>query len=108
MFDTKFRLSCGESNLYNNLSKFRNIYCTKIIRIGSLLGPSFSSFGPINERENLCTQSECGKILTRKSTNTDTFQVVIMSNDVGLFFRASFNSPEKCHDGFITVPVRPS
>ena len=44
----------------------------------SFSGPYFLMFGLITDRYSvyLCTQSECGKIRTRKTPNTDTFHAV--------------------------------
>ena len=56
-----------------------DIHCIQSARIRSFSGPYFPSFGPHTERYevSLCIQSECGKKRTRKSPNTDTFNVVI-------------------------------
>ena len=43
-------------------------HCVKNVRIRSFSGPYFPAFG-LNSR----IQSECGKIRTRKTPNTDTF-----------------------------------
>ena len=56
------------------------LHCVKSIRIRSFSGPYFSAFG-LNtgkygpENSALCIQSECGKIRTKKTPNTDTFHV---------------------------------
>ena len=50
----------------------------KGVRIRSYSGPYFSAFGLNRERYfvSLRIQSECGKILTRITLNTDTFYAV--------------------------------
>ena len=59
----------------------RNIYCVKSVRIRSFSGSYFPSFGLNTERYSvsLRIQSECGKIRTRKTSNTDTFHAVIFT-----------------------------
>ena len=55
----------------------RDIHCVKSVHIRSYSGPYFSAF------VSLFIQSECGKMWTRITPNTDTFHVVIfrsMSN----------------------------
>ena len=49
-----------------------NLHCVKSVRIRSFSGPYFPAFG-LHSR----IQSECGKIRTRKTTNTDTFHAVL-------------------------------
>ena len=52
--------------------------CVKIVRIWSFSGPYFPTFALNTEkyRVSLRIKSKCGKIRTRKTPNTDTFQVV--------------------------------
>ena len=67
--------------------------CVKSVRIRSFSGPYFPAFGLNTEIYSVWTeygeilriQSECGKILTRKSPNTDTFHAV----SVSIFVRKS-------------------
>ena len=58
--------------------KFR-IHCVKSVHIRSFSGPSFRAFGLNTEtyKASLRIQSKCGKIRTRKTPNTDTFNSVI-------------------------------
>ena len=58
----------------------RNFHCVKSVRIRSFSGPYFPAFGLNTEiyGVNLPIQSECGKIRTRKTPNTDTFYVVYL------------------------------
>ena len=51
-------------------------HCVKSVRIWSYSGPHFPAFGLNTERygESLRIQSECGKIRTRITPNTNTFQ----------------------------------
>ena len=53
-------------------------HCVKSVHIRSFSGPYFPAFGLNTERYgvSLPIQSECGKIRTRKTPNTDTFQAV--------------------------------
>ena len=57
---------------------FTNYHCVKSARIRSYSGPHFPAFGMNTERYGLSLpiQSECGKIRTRKTRNTDTFHAV--------------------------------
>ena len=56
------------------------IHCAKSVRIRSFSGPYFPAFGLNTERYGVSVriQSECGKIRTRKTPNTDTFYAVIL------------------------------
>ena len=64
--------------------RFKNIilnHCVKIVRIRRYSGPYFSAFRLSTERhknfqEFSSVQSECRKIRTRITLNTDTFQAV--------------------------------
>ena len=57
----------------------QNIHCLKGVRIRSFSGLYFSAFGLNTQRQgvSLRIQSECRKIRTRKTPNTDTFYAVI-------------------------------
>ena len=69
--------------------------CVKSVRIRSFSGPYFPAFGLKMEiyGVNLRIQSECGKIWTRKTPNTDTFHAVyrihIMENCFVFIFECS-------------------
>ena len=54
------------------------LHCVTIVRIWSYSDPYFPSFGLSSERDgvSLRIQSECGKIRTRITPNTDTFYAV--------------------------------
>ena len=54
------------------------IDCVKSVRIWSYSGPHFSGFGLNTERysASLRIQSECRKMRTRTTPNTDTFYAV--------------------------------
>ena len=60
-------------------------HCVKSVRIRSFSGPYFPAFGlstGLNtERVSLRTQSECRKLRTRKTLNTETFQAVDLSQN---------------------------
>ena len=64
----------AEYNVYSN-----GIHCVKCGRIRSYSGPHFPSFGLNTERHgvSLRIQSECGKMRSRITSNTDTFHAVI-------------------------------
>ena len=55
------------------------IYCVKSVRIRRFSGPDFPAFGVNTERCSISFRihSKCGKILARKTLDTDTFHVVI-------------------------------
>ena len=57
-----------------------NYHCVKCVRIRRLSGPYFPAFGLKTERHFLSIhiQSECGKIRTRKTLNTDTFYTIYL------------------------------
>ena len=56
-------------------------HCVKCVRIRSYSGPYFPAFRLNTERYgvSLLIQSECGKIRTRITPNTDTFHAVVVS-----------------------------
>ena len=58
--------------------KNKLFYCVKSVRIRSYSGPHFPAFGLNTERYgiSLRTQSECGKMRTRTTPNTDAFHAV--------------------------------
>ena len=66
-----------------------HIHCGKGIRIQSFSGPHFPPFGLNTEKYgvSLRIQSDYGKIRTRRTPNSDTFHVVIISlKQAHLFF----------------------
>ena len=58
-----------------------HLHCIKSVCIRSFSGPYFPAHGLNAERYELSLriQSECGKIRTRKTLNTDTFQIVLIT-----------------------------
>ena len=61
-------------------SNFKHkLHCAKSVRIRSFSGPYFAAFRLNKERYqvSLRIQSECGKIRTRKTPNTDAFYAVL-------------------------------
>ena len=58
--------------------KMDRFHCVKSVRIWNLSGPYFPAFRLNTEiyQVNLCIQSKCWKIRTRKTPNTDTFLAV--------------------------------
>ena len=77
-----------ESSGTNSSNKFLIVnHTVKRVRIRSYSGPYFPAFGLNTERYrvSLRIQSECGKIRTRTTPNTDTFYAVNISNSVMIF-----------------------
>ena len=64
-----------------------NLHCVKSVCIRSYSGPHFPAFGLNTERYgvSLRIQSECGKMRTKITPNTDTFHTVLLINDLFLF-----------------------
>ena len=56
----------------------RDTHCVKSVLIRSFSGPYFPTFELNMEGHfvSLCIQSECGKIRTKKTPNTDTFHTM--------------------------------
>ena len=56
-------------------------HCMKSVRIRSYSGPYFPAFGLNTEKYSvyLPIQSECGKIQTKKTPNTDTFSAILIT-----------------------------
>ena len=87
----------GKVNLPNILSFFGallkvdcNNHCVKRLRIRSNSGPHFATFGLNMERYSvsLRIQSECGKMRTKITPNTDTFYEVNTGNVRAKFSRS--------------------
>ena len=57
-----------------------NIHCVKCVCIRSYSGTHFPALGLNMEKHgvSLCIQSECGKMLTKITPDTDTFNAVIL------------------------------
>ena len=74
-------------------------HCIKSVHIWSYSGPYFPTFGLNTERYfiSLRIQSECGKIRTRITPNTDTFYAVfvpsIIANFINFTQKIRFNFP---------------
>ena len=66
-------------NLHISTAKSTLIHYAKSVLIRSFSGPYFPTIGLKTEisKVNLRIQSECAKIRTRKTLNTDTFHTVI-------------------------------
>ena len=64
--------------IHYDIAKDEVLCCVESVRIQSFSGPHFPAFGLNRERYgvSLCVQSECGKIRTRKTPNTDTFEAL--------------------------------
>ena len=71
---------CNDEKLWqwSRLEINLNANCVKTVRIRSFFDPHFPTFELNTEiySLNLCIQSKCGKIWTRKTPNTNTFHVV--------------------------------
>ena len=65
-------------DLNSLFSSCNNSHCVKRVRIWIFSGPCFPAFGLNSERYGLSlrSQSEWGKIQTRKTMNTDTFHAM--------------------------------
>ena len=61
-------------------------HCVKSVRIWSYSDPHFPAFGLNSERYgvSLHIQSECGKMLTRITANTDTFHAAPLASEFKL------------------------
>ena len=72
-------LNTGNSVFLNKDNFSRDMHCVKSVRIRIFIGPYFPAFGLNTERYSvsLCIQSECGKMQTRKTPDTDTFYAVM-------------------------------
>ena len=76
------------SNIYDGLflqkplSQMFDWHYVKSVRIRSYSGPYFPAFALNTERYgvSLCIQSECGKMRTRITPNTDTFYTLWVLN----------------------------
>ena len=73
------------------------IHCVKSVCIRSYSGPYFPAFGVNTERYgvSLRIQSECGKIWTRKTPNTDTFHAVIPQRLLKILVKIKHNFDQK-------------
>ena len=67
-------------------------HCVKSVRIRSYFGPYFPAFGLYSERYgvSLRIQSDCGKMPTRITPNTDTFYAVPLA-DTKVMHRQSYS-----------------
>ena len=65
------------------------MYCVKSVRIRSYSGLHFPAFGLNTDRcgVSLHIQSECGKMWTRTTPNTDTFNAVMCYSKNSLLFQ---------------------
>ena len=87
--DPKTYLRCKSinhivTNFYSILSHPEGLlhatHCVKIVRIRSYYGRYFSAFELNTDEVSLRIMSQCGKIQTRITQNTDTFYVVTEAN----------------------------
>ena len=69
----------------NNIRITRIRYCVKSARIRSFSGPYFPISGLETERVCLRIQSECRKIRTRKTPDTDIFHAVRVMRNMNIY-----------------------
>ena len=64
----------------------------KSVRIWSYSGPYFPTFGPNTERYgvSLRIQSECGKMRTKITTNTDMFHAVYQTLRESVYYESDY------------------
>ena len=72
-------------NLWKTQKFIFKMHFRKSVRIRSFSDPHFPAFGLNTEiyGVNLPIQFECGKIWTRKTSNTDTFYAVMVVGEFG-------------------------
>ena len=89
MCNFSFDLNTSDANSFSNIgnvgnaSSCRSIPSVKSVRIRSYSVQHFPALGLNTKRYSvsLRTQSKCDNIRTRITSNTDTFYVVIISNE---------------------------
>ena len=72
LFHKALFLKCPEKGI-----NIKAIQCVKSVHIWSYSGPHFHAFGLMQYSASLRIQSECGKMRTRITSNTETFYAVI-------------------------------
>ena len=74
----KFRTPVISSESFRTPSLLAHFHCVKGVFIWSFSGPHFPAFGLTTERYSVSyrIQSECGKVRTRKTPNTDSSHTV--------------------------------
>ena len=82
MFWNTIRKTQRFKQVWNNILELKTYHYVESVRICSFSGPYFPAFGLHTERFGvyLSIQSECGKIRTRKTPITDTFQAVYLQS----------------------------
>ena len=85
-----------------NILKSCRVHYVKSVRIRSFFGLYFPAFGLNTDRYgvSLRIHSECGKIRTRKTPNTDTFYAVVSIKDRFLICRSFL--PSASRPGIVT------
>ena len=98
----------GDSKKFlKTVKNFFSKHCVKSVRMRSYSGSHFHAFGLNTERYevSLRIQSECGKIRTTITPNTDTFHAVENSNNFETIFLVENNmvtsDDQKITDTFI-------
>ena len=76
---TRFKNLAAFAETFNKAKYSRGVHCVKGVRIRRFSSPYFPAFGLSAGRYgvSLRIQSECGKIRTIKTLNTDTFHAVV-------------------------------
>ena len=76
---TRFKNLAAFAETFNKAIYSRGVHCVKGVRIRRFSSPYFPAFGLNTDRYgvSLRIQSECGKIRTIKTLNTDTFHAVV-------------------------------
>ena len=79
MFQSSFFSRSLKWHHIKNSQVFWDVPCVKSVRIRNFSGPHFPAFGLNTERYSLSLRvhSECRKIRTRKTTNTEVFYAVV-------------------------------
>ena len=76
---TRFKNLAAFAETFNKAKYSRGVHSVKGVRIRRFSSPYFPAFGLNTDRYgvSLRIQSECGKIRTIKTLNTDTFHAVV-------------------------------
>ena len=93
--DGRFYNSSCCDVIYGSSNKFEKSQCVKSIRTQSYSGPHFPAFGRNTESrdiEYLRIHSECGKMRTRITPNTNTFYAVLAATEKYHLFKVNSRS----------------
>ena len=104
--DGRFYNSSCCDVIYGSSNKFEKSQCVKSIRTQSYSGPHFPAFGRNTESrdiEYLRIHSECGKMRTRITPNTNTFYAVLAATEKYHLFKV--NSRSNGNTGIILMSL---